>query len=300
MKKYHSKKYLIEQLKNKDYIKIAEENKVDTSTIQRWMRKNKLTSSYDYWTSKEIRLLKENYSINRNVYKLFSNKTKSSINHKASRLGLRRIVQSDSCEINQDFFKNWNNQMAYIFGWFCSDGFVSYKKNHCGIHLNSKDKEMLEKIKKTMNSKHNIQEYENSVNLRIYNKILCSDLINLGCYPRKSTKLKFPSVPDKYLMHFIRGYFDGDGSIHFNKPNTIKVSFIASKSFIKTLQVKLNKILGLKIGPIQKHYKIWICIYYGDDARKLCKWMYKNSKNLYLQRKKDRFDKHMRIRNGRI
>ena len=80
----------------------------------------------------------------------------------------------------------------------------------------------------------------------------------------------------------------------------IKVSFIASKSFIETLQKKLNTILGLKVGPIIKHYKMSVCIYYGDDARKLCKWMYENTKSLYLKRKKYRFDKHMRLRNSGI
>ena len=40
MKIYHSKEYLMEQIKTKSYIQIAKENRVDTSTIQRWLRKN--------------------------------------------------------------------------------------------------------------------------------------------------------------------------------------------------------------------------------------------------------------------
>lgn len=41
---------------------------------------------------------------------------------------------------------------------------------------------------------------------------MCEDLINLGCVPNKSLILKFPTfdiVPEKYMSHFIRGYFDG-------------------------------------------------------------------------------------------
>jgi hypothetical protein len=129
--------------------------------------------------------------------------------------------------------------------------------------------------------------------MRINNKELHNDLIKLGCFPRKSTKLPFPVIPQRYLSHFIRGYFDGDGSIHFNKPNTIKVSFIATKSFNETLQYKLKSILNLKINKMQKHYKMWICLYYGDDARKLCGWMYKDCGAMYLKRKKERYDNHL-------
>lgn len=44
------------------------------------------------------------------------------------------------------------------------------------------------------------------------------DLKQLGCIERKSLILKFPTeeqVPFDLLHHFIRGYFDGDGSIFY-------------------------------------------------------------------------------------
>lgn len=62
MKIYHSKNYLIEQLKkNKSYIEIAQENNVDSSTIQRYLRRHNLTKKRISWTKEEIQLLKENY-----------------------------------------------------------------------------------------------------------------------------------------------------------------------------------------------------------------------------------------------
>ena len=123
----------------------------------------------------------------------------------------------------------------------------------------------------------------------------------MGCVPKKSLILEFPDIPHQYLSHFIRGFFDGDGSIHFNKPNTIKVAFISTKQFLESLQVKLNNILGLKIGPLQKQIKMYTALYYSDDARKLCSWMYENSKDLYLTRKRNRFEKHIELRkNGKL
>ena len=45
-----------------------------------------------------------------------------------------------------------------------------------------------------------------------------NDLIKQGCIPNKSLVLTFPNkhqVPENLINHFIRGYFDGDGSINY-------------------------------------------------------------------------------------
>lgn len=293
---YHSKEYLVEQLKTKDYLQIAKENNVDPSTIQRWLRKHSLTRDYDYWSPEELGMLRKNYSPNKDLYKLFPNRSFSSIYHKGNRLRLKREMRKRDYSVNENFFKTWGPEMAYVFGWFCSDGNVSVGEDCCSLHLHKNDKLILRKIKLVMGSDHPILDYADSSNFRIYNRVLCADLIKLGCFPRKSLTLPFPKVPDEYLSHFVRGYFDGDGSIHFNKPNTIKVSFIATKDFVTKLQENLNRILGLKINPLQKHVKMWVCLYYGDDARELCHWMYGGCGESYLDRKKERFNNHLKLR----
>ncbi len=39
-----------------------------------------------------------------------------------------------------------------------------------------------------------------------------------------------------------------------------------------------------------------VILYYGNSARKLCHWMYNNSGDLHLMRKKERFNNHLRKR----
>lgn len=302
MKIYHSKNYLITQLKeNKSYIEIAKENSVDSSTIQRYLRRHKLTKKRISWTKEEIQLLKENYSFNQNVHKLFPNRSMMSVYHKGNKLGFKREMRQREHYVNKDFFKKWTPEMAYIFGLFCSDGHVSSKKDYCTIHLHSKDKYILEKINEIVGSNYPIVDAKQGSLFRVYNKILCADLINLGCTPRKSLNLRFPNVPSKYLSQFVRGFFDGDGSIHFNKPNTIKVSFVGTKEFLKTMQFRISKVLKIRANPITKVKSIWRIVYYGDSARKLCKWMYNNPKGLYLSRKKERYINHIELRkNGKV
>lgn len=301
MKAYKSREYLLDELKKKNYIQISKENNVDTSTIQRYMRRHGLTKKRVSWTEEELHLLKENYEKNPYVYQLFPNRSVSSINHKASRLGFGKIIRKSIYSVNHDFFKQFSPEMAYVLGWFFSDGNVSSDKGSISIHLNKKDHYILEKMKNLMESTRPIDSYSNSSYLRLDSKILAQDLINLRCVPKKSLFLEFPDIPPQYLSHFIRGFFDGDGSIHFNKPNTIKVTFISTKQFLEKLQIELNNILGLRIGSLQRQIKMCIALYYGDDARKLCDWMYENSKDLYLIRKKERFDKHIELRkNGKL
>lgn len=304
-KPYKQKNYLKAQLNNgKKYKEIASENNISRTTIQRYLNKYRLTKMSKIWTTSEIKLLKKHYSRERiQLKKLFPNRTYSSIYHKAHKLGLKRIVSPLKYSMDESFFDKWSKEMSYFLGWLYSDGNVSKEKRNFTLHINSKDMHILKIFKKRLKSNHPIKVYKNAATLRIHSRIMCEKLNELGCVPKKSLIIKFPYVPNKYLNHFIRGFFDGDGSIHFNKPNTIKISFITTKSFIETLQYLLKVNLDIKSQKISRQGKLYRCQYYGDNARKICVWMYKDCNNLYLKRKKERFIGHIKKRkkliNGR-
>ena len=75
---------------------------------------------------------------------------------------------------------------------------------------------------------------------------MIKSLKRLGCVPNKSLTLEFPTekqVPKHLVNHFIRGYFDGDGSLSTNgKANGYKVSFEGTDSFLEVLKdvLKVN------------------------------------------------------------
>jgi len=296
MKPNFSKEYLTKQLSVKSYVQIAKENHVDTSTIQRYMRRYGLTKKRVSWTRKEIRLLEKQYEFNPNIYAIFSGRSRSAINHKASKFGLKKILRKRKYYLNHWFFDTWTPEMAYVLGLFLSDGNVSFDRKQAGIHFCADDYTLLEQVNRVMGSNRPVRIYSNCSYLRFDSPVLCASLIKRGCVPRKSLKLDFPDVPQEFLSHFVRGYFDGDGSIHFNKPNTIKISFLGTKLFLDKLQSRLGSALKMKPRYLTRIKSIWRFYVYGDDARALCAWMYKNSKGLYLERKRFRFDTHMRSR----
>ena len=131
------------------------------------------------------------------------------------------------------FEKIDTEEKAYWLGFLYADGAVQ-KKEVVGSSVNAKrkmsykvelqlaqiDKEHLEKFCKiigsTMTKKENKLGEKKFVSYRttISSKKIVEDLIRLGCVPKKSLILKFPTeeqVPKKFIWDFLRGYFDGDG-----------------------------------------------------------------------------------------
>ena len=72
-----------------------------------------------------------------------------------------------------------------------------------------------------------------------------NDLKRLGCIENKSLVLTFPTydqVPEELIYHFIRGYFDGDGSVSINSKNYkyAHISIVGTENFIKKLSEYFN------------------------------------------------------------
>jgi len=124
--------------------------------------------------------------------------------------------------------------------------------------------------------------------------------------PKKSLTLKMPRVPDKYLAHFIRGYFDGDGAvsiIHYKRKSrnnknsaTILSGFICgNKKFLEEIFVKLKKDANISGGTLYFHSNGHRLTFSVKDSLKLYKFMYKNPKDLFLTRKRKIFEKYFKI-----
>jgi DNA-binding transcriptional regulator WhiA len=113
-----------------------------------------------------------------------------------------------------------NSQKAYWLGVLFADGNVSRKNSKTGkIFFSSIDKEWIELFKKEINftgkiTKETHKKYKKDIyKISITSKIMFEDLVKLGCTPNKTFTLKFPKLKKELTSHFIRGYFDGDGSV---------------------------------------------------------------------------------------
>ena len=141
-------------------------------------------------------------------------------------------------DLNENYFKVLDTpEKAYVLGFLYADGCVSIigYSNHVKITQLSERKDILLKIRDCLGSNAELRLNKNAKNetyvVNFHSKILCEDLIKLGCVPNKSLILQFPNfIPDNLMNHFIRGVFDGDGCIWNGKRKKMTVRDKSRKS----------------------------------------------------------------------
>ena len=128
----------------------------------------------------------------------------------------------------------------------------------------------------------------------ISNKHLWETLNSYGCTPRKSLTLKFPNIDSKLKRHFVRGYFDGDGSfgVYGTKGlfGELQLSCVGTEDMI----YELFKDVGVytNIYHHAKHDEKTLTISVSSsNAKSILDYMYKDS-TVYLDRK---FNKYLEI-----
>jgi len=191
--------------------------------------------------------------------------------------------------INKDFFKVWSHDMAYILGFWWADGNIF--KNTFTICQHEKDKYILELFGEKCGSNGKLRKQDNCYIFSIYSKEIVEDIIKLGGKEDKSLDIKFPYVPNKYLPDFIRGNFDGDGSVYYDKKNDrygCKFSS-CSKEFIYGIYEEIKKAIPLIGGSIHEEKRNGYCCYRlcfsSGDTIYLRDFIYIKNTELRLHRK---------------
>lgn len=221
-------------------------------------------------------------------------RTKSQARLEAQKQGK---VPQQYFRINEGFFSSWSSEMAYVLGLIITDGCITDQGT---ISLSMNDREILEKVKFIMGSEHPItasQHQPKLFNFRFAREGMVNNLAELGIGPRKSLTVNFPSIPDAFMSDFIRGVFDGDGSVFFNSRNNayplIAKFCSGSKDFIAGLEINLQK-LGLPKRNIYEQKTkngIYYMIKYSHrDSQNLFNILYKNHPNTpFMERKYNKF-----------
>ena len=116
-------------------------------------------------------------------------------------------------------------EKAYILGLIYADGFVG-NESFNNIVLGLNDRELVEVVAKILKFTGNVRKtkkggFKNSKESYVLNfssTIMAKQLRELGLYPNKSlTVSNLPNIKEELYRHFVRGYFDGDGSIILSK-----------------------------------------------------------------------------------
>lgn len=213
--------------------------------------------------------------------------------------------------IQEDFFdKIDTEEKAYVLGLLYADGYNNTDRNSVKLTLKESDKEILEKISsviqptkplglyRTNKSQKGFENSQNAVSLTIANKHISQRLVELGCGKAKTHNLIFPTeeqVPKHLQRHFVRGYFDGDGSVSGDKQK--QFCFVGTINFLLPLQQILIEELGFSKTKLDQRHKdredsIRALRYCGiNQCIKFRDWLYEDS-TIYLKRKFDVFSSY--------
>lgn len=218
--------------------------------------------------------------------------------------------------LNENYFETINSaNKAYWLGLIAADGSVSElqpgKRNQrLQITLKYEDKYILEKFKASIKYTGPILEHtiktgkyqgHRYVSILFTCNKMAQDLSKYNIIPRKTYIFSYPNIPEKYTFDFIRGYFDGDGSVfishekHWRNGTIVPVihfRFIGTESLMKAIQAKLN--LGGSLVKSRNSSTYELCYKHNKKALEFFSKIYAN-KTLYLKRKYNIFKDVQRL-----
>lgn len=201
-----------------------------------------------------------------------------------------------------DFFENIDTEeKAYWLGFMFADGYIvnhenRYGEDSFGLTLAEDSLDSIEKFKKSLHATNPIL-YDNSKSIGqplakivLTSQKTVNDLIDKGCVKQKSLILQPPKkVPEKLLSHFIRGFFDGDGSLmkyNYNNYPSYQIEFTTTYE----MAIWLRDIFGK--GDVHKEKRRDFTWYYSIGGNRqvldICHYMYDEA-TIWMNRKYARY-----------
>ena len=269
------------------------------------MGKVLLMSNYESKFEEALELYKNGMSLSQIGKQLKIDRNRLSRDLK--KMGITITQNGQKYNYNMEIFKKIDTEeKAYWLGFLYADGYNNGKDVE--LTLQESDYNHLVKFRKFIGDesiKILYKKKTKAYRIYIHSKEIAQDLINLGCFQAKSLTLKFPTeeqVPKYLIHHFMRGYFDGDGSITSIIPKKcIKEQFgfsvIGTSEFLNKYEEYLLKGISRDINNRtnrQRRYD-WSeeteSIQYrgNNQVFKIFQFLYKDA-TIYLDRKYQKFN----------
>lgn len=228
-----------------------------------------------------------------------------SLSANIKKCGLQITDRQHVPQFEEAIFDNIDNEeKAYWLGFIYADGYIQSNSCSCFRHIFElvvKEDDKCHLLKFNTFMKHKKENLKLGKYVRdgrefyrwrwiVANKNLWNVLNGYGCTPQKSLTLLFPSeaiFSDRDLIrHFIRGYFDGDGSMGIYVRNGRVVdscSVVGTKDFIETLSSFLP-VKGYVRHNKRHDDNTNELIFSSKKARLVMLYLYKDA-TIYLERK---------------
>ena len=253
----------------------------------------KLKLVKEYQSGASVKYLMDKYLRSRNAIK-------NLLKRRGIEIRKDNLISNKKYTLNENYFDNIDSEdKAYFLGFLYADGNNFTKRNCISMSLSEKDIEIVnlfnEYLKSDRPLSRQIKKGKLSYGVVVNSIHMSKTLSDLGCVNNKTFKIKFPDWLDNSLIkHFVRGYFDGDGSISITtKTRQARIGIVGTDVFCRKIKEIINDETEImpQIRKAKKESKNnTVELYFGGNYQviEFMNWMYKDS-NIFLKRKWDKF-----------
>ena len=244
------------------------------------------------------------------ILSYFSDKIKceNTIINILRREGVNIRKRGVATSFKKDYFKTINTEAkAYYLGLLLTDGNVFKAKRNTPqyriqISLKLSDINIIEKFKEELNAMNKISTYTTSSRsecmFSVHSNEMASDLSKYGIVERKTFNTELTTlIPDDLYRHYIRGIFDGDGTVYIRKNNQLIFGFYGTHNLVN--QVKYYLIQEINISnnsTFDKETVSFVTFSKKKDVINFYNYIYKDA-SFFLERKKKKFEEFFVMKN---
>lgn len=212
--------------------------------------------------------------------------------------------------LNEGYFDDIDNERkAYFLGLLFADGCVT-TTNYLAIQISGEDSFIIDELAKDLEYTGSIympkrrDDQQPGRRINFSSDRIIKALNTLGMLPNKIlTRSSIPDIESQFIPHFVRGYFDGDGSIcHYISSaqhgkyhyKTWTVTIAGPETFLINIKKLLIKEFGCNATVNRHSSKNCYYLTLNDhmSRKSLFKYMYENA-NIFFPRKKNKWLEYM-------
>lgn len=208
--------------------------------------------------------------------------------------------------LNENIFNEINTpEKAYFLGLLSADGCVSinkHKQNTLKLSLQYKDIEIIKKFQQFLHTDKPIRIFEQHrdnfigkyADIEISSDMIVNDLTKYNLFQNHTYSFRFCIFDEPFMSHYVRGYFDGDGSIYFTTRDNRCVcslvgyydNLVIVQNYLQTKGITLHWVRdnrqynGGEFGQLRTNNR--------KECYNLIRYLYYDDNDLCLQRKKEK------------
>jgi len=177
--------------------------------------------------------------------------------------------------VDTEYFEEMDDETSYWLGFIIADAYVAEKQFK--LKISKKDKEHLEKFKQDISAGHVIYEDDSgmggvSVSMTIGRHDFTKKLYSI-VGKEKTFSDSIPDIPKEYWNSFVRGIYDGDGTIKHEDSARI-IGIVGHVPRLENIDEMIPFEVNVKNNknhPTENHGYLHCT---GDEAEKIINWMY--------------------------